>query len=47
MEFCLQEKKNYIPDDLGRDAQSVAALQRKHNNFENDLVTLGNQVSTK
>jgi hypothetical protein len=32
---------------LGRDAQSVAALQRKHNNFENDLVTLGVQVSIK
>ncbi|XP_056020671.1 spectrin beta chain-like isoform X15 [Ostrea edulis] len=40
----ILEKKNYIPDDLGRDAQSVAALQRKHNNFENDLVTLGVQV---
>lgn len=37
----ILEKKNYIPDELGRDAQSVAALQRKHNNFENDLVTLG------
>ncbi|XP_061173791.1 spectrin beta chain-like isoform X6 [Saccostrea echinata] len=40
----ILEKQNYIPDDLGRDAQSVAALQRKHSNFENDLVTLGVQV---
>lgn len=41
----LQEKQNYIPEELGRDAQSVAALQRKHANFENDLNTLGTQVS--
>lgn len=40
----LQEKQNYIPEELGRDAQSVAALQRKHANFEHDLVTLGTQV---
>ncbi|XP_041353644.1 spectrin beta chain-like isoform X2 [Gigantopelta aegis] len=38
------EKKNSIPEEFGRDAQSVAALQRKHANFENDLVTLGHQV---
>ncbi|XP_052768377.1 spectrin beta chain-like isoform X4 [Mya arenaria] len=38
------EKQNYIPDELGRDAQSVAALQRKHANFETDLVTLESQV---
>lgn len=29
---------------MGKDAQSVAALQRRHANFERDLVTLGNQV---
>lgn len=40
----MQEKQNYIPEDLGRDAQSVAALQRKHANFEHDLITLGTQV---
>ncbi|WAR19671.1 SPTCB-like protein [Mya arenaria] len=39
-----REKQNYIPDELGRDAQSVAALQRKHANFETDLVTLESQV---
>ncbi|KAK7104923.1 spectrin beta chain-like isoform X2 [Littorina saxatilis] len=40
----IYEKQNYIPEDLGRDAQSVAALQRKHANFEHDLITLGTQV---
>ncbi|KAK3578499.1 hypothetical protein CHS0354_007749 [Potamilus streckersoni] len=40
----IYEKQNYIPDDLGRDAQSVAAMQRKHANFEHDLITLGTQV---
>ncbi|KAH9489100.1 hypothetical protein Btru_057665 [Bulinus truncatus] len=40
----IVEKQNYIPEELGRDAQSVAALQRKHANFENDLSTLGTQV---
>jgi len=43
--LCLQEKQNYIPDELGRDAQSVAAFQRKHANFESDLITLESQVS--
>ena len=43
--FFPQEKQNYIPEELGRDAQSVAALQRKHANFEHDLSTLGTQVT--
>ncbi|XP_033733759.1 spectrin beta chain-like isoform X7 [Pecten maximus] len=42
----ILEKQNHIPEELGRDAQSVAALQRKHANFENDLVTLGANVQT-
>ncbi|XP_060077133.1 spectrin beta chain-like isoform X2 [Ylistrum balloti] len=42
----IVEKQNHIPEELGRDAQSVAALQRKHANFENDLVTLGANVQT-
>lgn len=33
-----------IPEELGKDAKSVAALQRRHANFEHDLVTLGTQV---
>lgn len=40
----IYEKQNTIPDELGRDAQTVAALQRRHVSFEHDLVTLGAQV---
>jgi len=43
----LQEKEFSIPDELGKDAQSVAALQRRHANFEHDLLTLGAQVGVK
>ena len=42
----LQEKEVSIPEELGKDAQSVAALQRRHANFEHDLLTLGAQVTT-
>uniref|UniRef100_T1IQM9 Spectrin beta chain n=1 Tax=Strigamia maritima TaxID=126957 RepID=T1IQM9_STRMM len=38
------EKQNALSDELGRDAGSVSALQRKHTNFEHDLQTLGSQV---
>jgi spectrin beta len=40
----IDEKKQLLSDDYGRDAQSVAQLQRKHSQFENDLLTLGGQV---
>jgi len=40
----INEKQVMIPDELGKDAKSVAALQRRHVNFEHDLVTLGSQV---
>lgn len=40
------EKQNSMSDELGRDAQSVTALQRKHANFENDLLTLSTAVSS-
>ena len=40
----MQEKQLTIPEDLGKDAQGVALLQRRHTNFERDLVTLGKQV---
>ena len=39
------EKQNSMSDELGRDAQSVTTLQRKHVNFENDLLTLSAGVS--
>jgi len=38
------EKKNSMPDELGRDGGSVSALQRKHANFVQDLQALENQV---
>merc|ERR1739844_584239 len=38
------EKKNSMPDELGRDGGSVSALQRKHTNFVQDLQGLENQV---
>ncbi|RWS10326.1 spectrin beta chain-like protein [Dinothrombium tinctorium] len=40
----IVEKQNSMSDELGRDAQSVFALQRKHGNFEHDLQTLGMAV---
>ncbi|XP_055390536.1 spectrin beta chain isoform X2 [Condylostylus longicornis] len=38
------EKQHGVSDELGRDAGSVSALQRKHNNFMQDLMTLFSQV---
>merc|ERR1719225_600138 len=40
----ILEKKNSMPDELGRDGGSVSALQRKHANFIQDLQGLENQV---
>jgi spectrin beta len=41
----IDEKKKCIPEEVGRDAQSVAQLQRRHATFEeNDLLTLGLKV---
>ena len=40
----ILEKQNTIFDELGRDAGSVSALQRKHTNFIQDLSTLQTQV---
>jgi len=36
----IQEKDAAIPDDLGRDLNSVLALIRRHEGLENDLVAL-------
>lgn len=42
----LNEKKKCIPDEVGRDAQSVARLQRRHALFEeNDLIALEGKVN--
>ncbi|XP_055703671.1 spectrin beta chain isoform X3 [Phlebotomus papatasi] len=40
----ILEKQHGVSDELGRDAGSVSALQRKHNNFIQDLMTLYSQV---
>ena len=41
----IDEKKKCIPDEHGRDAQSVAQMQRRHALFEeNELITLGARV---
>ncbi|XP_048516280.1 spectrin beta chain isoform X2 [Athalia rosae] len=41
----ILEKQNAMSDELGRDAGSVSALQRKHGNFIQDLSTLQSQVA--
>lgn len=40
----ILEKQHGVSDELGRDAGSVSALQRKHQNFIQDLMTLQSQV---
>lgn len=40
----VNEKARGVSDELGRDAISVGALQRKHHNFMQDLTTLQQQV---
>lgn len=40
----IQEKYAAIPEDLGRDLNSVLSLIRRHEGFENDLVALEAQL---
>lgn len=40
----IHDKDAAIPDDLGRDLNSVLALIRRHEGFENDLVALEAQL---
>lgn len=40
----VSEKARGVSDELGRDALSVGALQRKHHTFMQDLTTLQHQV---
>ncbi|XP_046434088.1 spectrin beta chain, non-erythrocytic 1 isoform X2 [Neodiprion fabricii] len=40
----IQEKDAALPEDLGRDLNSVLALIRRHEGFENDLVALEAQL---
>merc|ERR1712242_488690 len=41
----ILEKQNSMSDELGRDGATVSALQRKHQNFLQDLHSLQSQVS--
>ena len=43
--FVWQEKQLEMSEELGKDQQSVAILQRKHVTFQSDLNALGQQVS--
>ena len=40
----IQDKESSLMEDLGRDQQSVFALQRMHKAFEVDLQPLGEKV---
>jgi spectrin beta len=40
----IREKQMLIPEDIGKDARSVSALQRRLASFEHDLINLGAQV---
>ena len=41
----ILEKQNSMSDELGRDGATVSMLQRKHQNFLQDLSTLQSQVT--
>ncbi|CAF1170255.1 unnamed protein product [Adineta ricciae] len=41
---AMQERKNSIPDEIGRDQQSVQQLLRKHQQFETELVLLAQDI---
>lgn len=40
----LQEKEMLMSDEVGKDPQTNAALQRRHASYEHELVALGAQV---
>ena len=42
--ITMQERKNTIPDEIGRDQQSVQQLLRKHQQFETELVLLAQDI---
>ncbi|XP_071963526.1 spectrin beta chain-like isoform X2 [Antedon mediterranea] len=42
----IQEKQNSMSEDLGKDGNTVTALQRKHEAFETDLKALAFQVKS-
>ncbi|CAF3118800.1 unnamed protein product [Rotaria socialis] len=42
--LTMQERKNSIPDEIGRDQQGVQQLLRKHQQFETELVLLAQDI---
>ena len=42
--FTKQEKESQMPEDLGKDLNSVDRLKRLHETFEADLAPLEKQV---
>ena len=42
--LTMEERKHAIPDEIGRDQQSVQQLLRKHQQFETELVLLAQDV---
>jgi len=40
----IHEKEVLMPDEIGKDAQTTAALQRRHLTYEHELIALGIQV---
>lgn len=46
LSLSLQEKESQMPEDLGKDINSVDRLKRLHETFEADLAPLEKHVST-
>ena len=42
--LTMQERRNAIPDEIGRDQQSVQQLLRKHQQYETELVSLAQDI---
>lgn len=43
----IQDKHKKLPEELGRDQNTVETLQRMHTTFEHDIQALGTQVCSK
>lgn len=43
----IQDKHKKLPEELGRDQNTVETLQRMHTTFEHDIQALGTQVSSQ
>lgn len=43
----IQDKHKKLPEELGRDQNTVETLQRMHTTFEHDIQALGTQVCSR